>query len=110
MMSPISLQSKRIATIALAPRAAGLLPHPLPGLVPAVGKQPRVPDDLPATDRHELGADVAEDIADPHDKAEDVPVDHGDPVAGDLVGGRLTRRSGLWKRLLGARKQGTRLG
>jgi hypothetical protein len=85
MMSPISLQSKRIATTALAP-GARLVPHTQLRLVAAVGEQLGVADDFASRNCSWLRSQVAEVVACPYDQPEDVAVHFDDPVAGDLVG------------------------
>jgi hypothetical protein len=65
----------------------GLAPHALPGLVAAIGQQPGLPGDLPARERAQLRAHIAEGVAGPHDQPEHVPVDLADPLARHLISG-----------------------
>ena len=74
---------------------AGLAPHPLPGLVTAISQQPGVPGDLPAGQRAQLRAHIAEGVAGPNNQPEHIPVDLGDPVARYLVGGDNQHRLGV---------------
>lgn len=94
IMSPISLQSNRIPTIALAPRA-GFPPHALAGLVAAIGQELCIPADFSSCQRPHLRAEVAELITGPDDQPEHVAMHLDDPVARNLVRRDYQRGPGI---------------
>ena len=85
--SAISLQSKRIAEHRVAAALLRGEPEPLDRLVAAVAEQLGILLHLAAKNRAQACAEIREDVARPHDQAENFAQHLDDFVAGQIVGG-----------------------